>query len=104
MWLYSVGKHSIFQVITSQYKEGGKKLQSLHAFGTITEMNSRCVMSCFTHGGIRTCSCVYVGLRDHTGWTGSGANNSNELMEDDNVDIYDSGRIWNIMYIPITFK
>jgi hypothetical protein len=93
MWLLSKGKVSIFQVIPSKFKEN-KKLEFNNAFGSITKMNARCVLSCDTHGGSKSCGCVFVGLRDHTACTGSGVNNSDNLMEDDNVDIDESGRYW----------
>jgi hypothetical protein len=105
MWLLSSGKITIFQVIPSKFKEDLKFDLSI-TFGSLTKMNRRCVLSCDTHGGSRSCGCVFVGLRDHTACTGSGVNNSDDLMVDDRVDIdeSESGRSWNLSIIQITFK
>ena len=68
MSLYSHGKEYYFHAIPSQFKER-KKIELLHAFGSITMMSSRSSMSCCTHEN-KTCACVYVGSRDNTAWTG----------------------------------
>ena len=93
LWLYlqGKGKQTIFHSMPSCHKEGKKFLGLSHRFGSIVTMSSRCILSCHTHKS-RTCSCVFVGLCDHTSLNASGVDDPLLVFcEEDNVDEEYSG-------------
>jgi hypothetical protein len=94
MWSLHEGSFKYLYVIPSSIING--EFTNRQLFGSFLEVSPRGITFCLTCDS-RTCSCVFVGLRDQTSGIASADSNSVlSLLTDENIDVDNSGNEFNL--------